>query len=267
MSSSLRIALGQMVSRLQDTAGNMAEAVRLSEEAARQGARLFLLPEGCLTGNALASPARQAVLPVDPGPFAPLAAAARRTGLTICAGFATPYDDKFNVVHAIVLPTGEVRFQRKSTRASTEPAFLAPWPDATRVPFEVDGVPAVVVVCSEMGGKAVMTAVAEVAPRLILHPSAGCMKPAELRRDGEPETPEAAGFDASCRRVVDRAAERIREHGIARMGSNPVGFDGETWWPGNSYAVDAQGQVRLWLPGENRPARMIGSVGVADMPC
>ena len=70
------------------------------------------------------------------------------------------------------------------------------------------------------------------------------------------EAKAVASFSEECRGVVEKAAQQARLTGMPKAGANPLGFDGETWWPGNSYAVDARGEVVLWLPGENRPERM-----------
>jgi hypothetical protein len=51
-----------------------------------------------------------------------------------------------------------------------------------------------------------------------------------------------------------------------RAAANPIGFDGETYWPGNSYAVGADGKVYLWVKGCAVPSQMRPSVNVADVP-
>lgn len=264
--SSLRVAIGQMNARLGDVDGNIREAVRLSSLAAAEGARLIILPEGCLTGNAIGSPAQQETLSLEPGPFRPLCECAADHGIAICAGFAAVFGEKFNIVHAIVESSRRVLFQRKAFRATTEPEFLAPWPDPARTMFNVDGARVAIVICSEMGVKPVMDDLARRAPDIVLHPSAGHMNEQELLRSGRPSTPEARAFEMNCRRVVERAAQRVKERGIPLLGANPVGYDGATWWPGNSYGVDAGGTVRLWLKGENRPERMENAFAVGTMP-
>lgn len=261
----LRFALGQMVCLLHDNAANIRTACDLSREAARQGARLIVLPEGCLTGNALTGPGQQAVLPVEPGAFADLARVATAGNIVICAGFIAAFGEKFNTVHAIVEPGGSVRFQRKAFRAKTEPPFIAAWPDPARVVFAVDGIRMTLAICSEFGAPGVREAMEAAPVDLVLHPSAGSMKPEQVWPEGTEATPARLAFDADCHDIVTRAAAGIKSAGVPRMGSNPVGFDGETWWPGNSYAVDARGTVALWMKGENRPARMVSTVAVAEM--
>jgi len=265
MSRSLRLAIAQANALLGDTAANIAETARLARAAASQGARLIILPAGGLTGNALTGPARQATLPCEPAPFEPLAAVARERQITICAGFATPLGGAFNIVHAIVAPDG-IRFQHKAAKASTEPPFLTPWPDPERVVFTVDGARIALMICSEYAAKPCQEALARAEADLVLHPSAGRLRDDEVLQPGQPATPAARAFPDVARQVVERAAVRIREAGIPRAGANPIGFDGEVYWPGNSYAVDAAGRVVMWLKGENDPVRMSASLAVADMP-
>jgi len=265
MAEQLRVAVAQMVSRLQDAEANLQEACRLSRDAAVQGARLLLLPEGCLTGNALSGRAQQATLPLTASAVAPLQAVADETGITICAGLATPFGEQVNIVHAIVRPHAPPLFQRKAFRASSEPAFLAPWPDPARVLFTVDGVRIAILICSEAGADAPREAALQARPDLVLHPSAGCLRPDQVAR-GEDDAERIEAFRREYRGVVERTGEQVRAWGVPKASANPIGHDGETWWPGNSFVLDARGAVCAWLHGENLPARMAPAVGVADLP-
>lgn len=262
----MKLAIGQMkVGPLDRPAENMAEACRLAEAAAAADARLLLLPEGCLTGNALTDPARQASMPAEPAPFKPLLDIAKRTGLTICAGFTTRLEDRFNVAHAILLPDGTALFQHKAFRASGEPAHLKAWPDPARTAFTVDGARFVITICSEFGWPAIMASAEQCRPDLILHPSAGRMEDNEVWHPDRLEEPPVRDFSLNCRKVVEGAARQNAKLGIPRMAANPVGFDGETWWPGNGYAVSATGEILAWVEGENRPDRMVSRLGFLDI--
>jgi predicted amidohydrolase len=264
MTKMLVVAVGQMTGLLQNTDANITTACLLSTQAACLGARLIVLPEGCLTGNALSRPDQQATLPVEPDAFTQLRATAMAEDIVISAGFVTRCDEKFNVVQANILPDGQVLFQRKAARATTEPPFLVPWHDSTRVAFTVDGVRIVVVICSEMGSPAVHYAVTAAAPHLVLHTSAGRIKEGqhcECYQDGE-----GRRVWESMRRVVERGAKATAAHGIPRVGANPIGFDGETYWPGNSFGVDAHGVIRLWMPGTHLITEMRPSVAIAEFP-
>jgi predicted amidohydrolase len=261
----LCVAIGHFNPRLGDVRGNTEEVIRLSRAAAEQGAELVLFPEGCLTGNALRDISRQALLPAEPSAFTALRQTAVGQGIAICAGFAAPVAGSANIVHAIALPDGQVLFQRKAFRTAQEAAFLIPWPDPARTVFAVQGVRAVVVICSEYGAPAVERELAAVRPDLILHPSAGRMTEAHILRPGVDRSTAAAGMAAECRAVIEGASKEVAQRGIPKLGANPLGFDGETWWPGNSFIIEGDGRVAAWLPGENDPARMAPAIAVAEV--
>lgn len=247
MPKTLKLAIGQMCGLLRDLDTNMATACSLSENAADQGARVIILPEGCLTGNAFARE-HQPVLTAEPATFGRLREIATRRNITICAGFAIECEDKVNIVYAIVAPAGSVLFQHKATRTSMEPEFLVAWPDATRQVFDVGGVRTVVVICSEDGASNIVPAVSNAGPELILHCSAGSI-PKEEALDREPTPDEQADHDAEMLKPRLNAEAKVKASGIARAGCNQLGFDGQTYWPGNSFAVDHTGETRLWLKG------------------
>lgn len=261
----LRVAVAQFTSRLGDTSGNMAEVARLSREAARQGARLILFPEGCLTGNAIEDTGEQAVLPLEAEAFLPLRQIADQQLITICAGFATPYKDKFNLVQAILQPGQNVLFQRKAWRAPSEPVFLEPWPDPQRVPLVVEDIRLAITICSEYGAPPIEEALAQVKPAVLLQPSAGRLLEEQVWKDGAKPSAAAAAFSKEYRAVLQRATQDARKRQVAKLVANPIGFDGATWWPGNSFVIDAAGKTLAWLEGENRPAQMKAAVGVADL--
>ncbi len=254
----LRLALAEMAGSLGNVSANMAMACALATQAAREGAQLILFPEGCLTGNALENAADQAFLEADVHAFAPLSDIAINHRITICVGFVSPFDGGFNSGHAILEPDRGFHIQRKCFRAKTEPPFMCPWSNPERVVFEVGGIRLVVVICSEISAPNVKKAIAKAKPEVLLHPSAGSVSADSLLRGGEGVQAKevAQEFEAACRRVVEQAARKSRATGMPKAGANPLGFDGKSWWPGNSYAVNAQGEVVLWLPGENRPERM-----------
>lgn len=263
---SLRVAIAQTAGRLNAWQENMQEVASLSEEAARQGARLILFPEGAITGNAFHDRRRQDAIPASTVSFAPLTTVAVRRGITICAGFTTPLQDKLNNVFAIVQPDGNIWFQHKCFRSSTEPEFLIAWTDPRRTVFDVDGVRVVISICSEYGVPAIEAAVRTVAPDIILHPSAGCLMHDQLASNEVEAVGPAREFPTLARTGVESSVREVAARGIPKVSANPVGFDGETYWPGNSFIIGSDGQILLWLRAENNPARMHSSVGVTDVP-
>lgn len=261
---SLKIAIGQMPALLHKTPTNIKMAVSLAERAAENGARLLLLPESCLTGYAIDEQAEQAVLEPTAAAFAELTAVARQQDITICAGFASAYADGINVAHAIIQPNGSVIVQRKSTRAATEPEFYRTWPDPARTVFEVDGIRIVVVICSEMGDLAVANAVIRSEAQLILHPSAGVLREDEIRHSPITEKEKKSDLQGMLQ-VVERAAEQVATTGRPRLAANPIGFDGSHYWPGNSYAIEGNGAIRIWLHGTCVPDEMQPAIGVEEI--
>ncbi len=255
-SDTLKVAVGQFPPCLLDVPGNLKIAARLSETAAKHGAKLILLPEGCLTGNALSGPDKQAHLPLSADAFEPLQRIADRHGITICPGLATRLGETFTLVQAILRPGAPPLFQRKCFRANGEPSFLEAWPDPERVVFDVSGVRVVIKICSECACGIVVEQIERADPAIILFPSAGRIEPENvIHETNEPDnghTCSAAGFDA----VLTRNIDMVRNCGIPHLVSNPVGFDGETWWPGNSFILDGDGSVVARLAGACRADRM-----------
>ena len=74
--------------------------------------------------------------------------------------------------------------------------------------------------------------------------------------DREPTVEELADHDAEMLEPRRAAEAKAKASGIARAGSNQLGFDGQTYWPGNSFAVDHTGETRLWLKGTKVIAEM-----------
>ena len=262
----LRVAVAQTPGRLNATAENAAEVCRLSTEAADQGAKLILFPEGCVNGNSLAGAEQQARMPADEKAFSDLSHTARERGIAICAGFTTPFGEYLNNAFVIALSNGRVLFQYKAARSKTEPPFLGAWPDVARTVFEVDGVRIILSICSEYGVARVEEAVRQANPDLILHPSAGCMSEKFLVRDGQPVSAETEAYVSASRQLVETASLEVARRGIPKVSANLIGFDGKTWWPGNSYAIGADGKILLWLPVETHVSRMKPSVAVGDIP-
>lgn len=255
MKQKICVAVGQFAPLLMNVPENIKASCRLAAAAAEQGARLILLPEGCLTGNAISGPEKQAALEMNSGVFRELQETADSSGIVICAGFATVAGDKFNIVQAVVRPGAGILYQRKSTRASTEPEFLMAWPDYGRVVFAVDGVNIAMKICSEGSSTKVAEAIRACGAGIVLYPSAGCIKASEvIGDDADPALVAEARKEFET--GLARSAELVHSSGIPHLIANPVGFDGETWWPGNSFIIDGEGVVRGVLPGEKRAACM-----------
>jgi hypothetical protein len=104
------------------------------------------------------------------------------------------------------------------------------------------------------------------APDLVLHSSAGHLLKNEVIRETPPSRKALAAADKLMRGPPEGAAKDAARRGIPRLASNPIGFDGELYWPGNSYAVGADGRIYLWVKGTAVPSEMRPSVSVVDLP-
>lgn len=263
MSRKLRVAVAQMVGRLKSPVENMTLACALSKKAASKGASLVLFPEGCLNGNAF-SREKQDFLNADPREFSVLQEIADRSNMTVCIGFTAPLKDKFNNAFAIIRPEKELLFQFKCARSDGEPEFLAVYGDEKRIVFEVDGVRTVISICSELGCERIEKSIREAAPELLLHPSAGRLMEEQVASvDSDEQKTEA--FKKECLSVILRTVEDVKCRAMPKICANPIGFDGETFWPGNSFAIDASGKIVLWMEGENNPDRMEAKVEVKNI--
>jgi len=243
----LRVAIGQIVGNLGATSENVATACRVSHEAAQGGAKLILFPEGMLNGNALTRE-KQVFFPAEPEFFTSLQNVSDEMDIAICIGFTTPIEDKLNNAFAIIRPRKKLVFQYKCARTNTEPNFLKAYPNETRTLFNVDGVRIVICICCEYGQAKIQKAIAMADPDLILHPSAG------YEKDGQPGSKLTAKTThmlfQNFRSCVINATVDIAKLGIPKVSANPLGFDGEIWWPGNSYAISSDGEILLWLKGK-----------------
>jgi len=260
----LRVAIGQIVGKLGATSENMATACRVSRAAAQGGAKLILFPEGALNGNALTRE-KQDFLLAEPESFTSMQNVSDETGITICIGFTAPLEDKLNNAFVIIRPQEKLIFQYKCAKSNMEPDFLMAYPNATRMSFDINGTRIVLCICCEYGRPQIENAIAVADPDLILHPSAG------YEKDGQPDsklTTEAtqALFQNFQSCVVGAAAD-IAERGIPKVSANPLGFDGELWWPGNSYALSGDGEILLWMKGETFSKEgMDMRPGIVDIP-
>lgn len=117
----LQVAAVQMESRNGDIAGNLARATRWTDEAARQGAQLVLLPELFSTGFQLDAPAWQHAEPQGGPSERWLAETARRHGLHIGGSYLEARGEDFFNTFALAAPDGSIAGRvRKSHPCSLE---------------------------------------------------------------------------------------------------------------------------------------------------
>lgn len=116
----LRVASVQFESQPRDKDANFAKAESFAEQAARQGARLVVFPECCISGywfiRNLSLPQLRALAePIPDGPSTQrLIGLAKRLGITVGAGFVEAAGgDVFHNSYVVALPTGQIHVHRK----------------------------------------------------------------------------------------------------------------------------------------------------------
>lgn len=116
----LRVASVQFESQPQDKDANFAKVESFAGDAARQGAKLVVFPECCISGywfirNLTLPQLRALAEPIPAGPSTQrLIAVAKRLGITIGAGFVEAAGgDVFHNSYVVALPDGKIHVHRK----------------------------------------------------------------------------------------------------------------------------------------------------------
>ncbi len=129
----VRVTAASTSARWGQVEQNITRAVRAAEQAAREGSRLLLLPECCLTGGDWCIGAKQpsvedVALRIDGPEIARIAEVARRTGLVIAPGFYERRARRICVTQALIGPRGLIGAYRKvhEGRRSSREAELFP---------------------------------------------------------------------------------------------------------------------------------------------
>ena len=66
-------------------------------------------------------------------------------------------------------------------------------------------------------------------------------------------------------RCLEAAKNTATALGAAYAVSNPIGFSGEDFYPGNSWVLDREGSVLVHLPGTGDAKRMQAGVGIGSV--
>lgn len=123
--SLLRVAAAPMRSAPGDVEANLADALRLVDEAACAGANLLVLPEACLTGYRSQRPAELAV-DSDCEACASLEEAARRRGIAASYGFIERNPDGPPFVANVVTDGARRLVYRKTNLGEKERGAFSP---------------------------------------------------------------------------------------------------------------------------------------------
>jgi len=264
MSAQVCLAVAQFSSAIGKHAENIDAVERLATKAANDAAQFVLFPEDCLTGYpAAANSAFDVALNASDERFDKLLKLAKQSSIILAAGFIERNGEHCHSAHFIARPDGTHQIIRKYSvddrdqRIGITPA--APQNDG----LTIAGVKTAMAICMD-GTDAFFESAHRNGAKIILHPSGGaCMKSAHAS-DVDADKIDAREREG-CNKCVEAARERAKKLSAVYLVSNPVGFDGERGYPGNSFIISADGQVLVHLAGTAIIENMKEAVAVAKV--
>ena len=253
-----------------DKRANLETIRRFVERAARQGVRLIVFPECCITGywflRHLSREEFAAVAePVCDGPSAQcVMAMAREFRVTIGAGLIEAAEDgKFYNAYVVALPDGTARRHRKIH------AFVSPYLScgSEYTVFDLEGWRAGVLICYDCNliENVRITALAGAQVLIAPHQTGGCRtKNPHLMGVIERGLWERRGEDAEAIEREFRGEKgrgwlmrwlpsRAHDNGLFLVFSNGVGVDDDEIRTGNAMILDPYGRIlaETWKAGDD----------------
>ena len=244
----LILAVAQFCCAIGKVQENLGAVARLVAQAADQHARFILFPEDALTGYpAERGSATRVALAGDGPEIAQLAGLSRKHNLTIAAGFIERHGDLFHSSTAIIQPDGQRSIIRKRSVDARDQAIglVASHPD--NPDFVIANRPAAMCICMD-GTDNFFTAAQSRGIQIILHPSGGACTTAVHASDAQANDVDARER-ANCRQCVQAAQQRAQSLNVTYCVANPVGFDGDRGYPGNSFIIRSTGEVAIVAEG------------------
>ncbi len=172
---------------------------------------------------------------------------ARTHHIIIAAGFIEQRGKDFYSSEAIVHPDGTRTIIRKRSGDARDRRIGLIASDTPNPDLHVAEATMALCICSD-GTPRFFEAAKRRKVDVILHPSGGA-----CARSVSANDPDARRVDererTNDRRCLEAAQKRARDLGAAYCSSNPVGFDGERGYPGNSFIVSREGEVLAYLEG------------------
>lgn len=260
----LHLAVGQFSPKIGKPADNLDWVERLSAQAACEGATLILFPEDCLTGYpAEQNRAFDIALSHLGGEHRRLKQISRDNKITIAAGYIERLGEHCHSAHFIAFPDDSHAVVRKYSvddrdrHIGITPA--APHEDK----LVIEGKKAALAICMD-GTEAFFADARKMAAEILLHPSGGACAISAHAGDANAEQIDASER-AGCDRCVESVKTRAKQLNVAYLVANPVGFDGQRGYPGNSFIVSPAGELLAHLPGtaiieQMKPAFVVAKV-------
>lgn len=268
MAQTLHLAVGSTVSLPGALDANLDQIVAFARRAANDGGQLLLTPEMSASGYGGYPEVLATAEPAGGGRiYEALAAAARETGVVLCAGFVEHAGDKRYLAHYVIFPDGKFIVQRKHRVTNAErpldahgrqsPPFNEDGTGTAEQPefhaFEVGGVRAMIAICADTGIENLNAIMDGLGVRLLLAPT-GAGGRREDRVTNE-ELRTQAGRE-NYQRVLqtvffpgDSIAECIK-HRRALAAVNLCGYDGRRHYHvGHGMLINALGEVPAFFHG------------------
>lgn len=269
MNRQLTIGIASLCAKPGDLTGNLAQLTWAATQAAQVGCDLLLTPEMSATGYGGWPDIVALGEPAGAGPiYRHLATLARTTGVVMTAGFVEQAGECRFLGHYVVFPDGQHVVQRKNRVTPREhpldaavPLFFDDSEDIGHVQaadaywqfFVVNGVRCGIVICADLGVKALDAYFQQQQVALMLLPTGA----GGTRLDRFSVT-ELASTDGLTRYYDSMMGACFPGDGInacvrygrALAAVNMCGYDGRHWYHGGQGSIiDRYGDVQAVLPG------------------
>lgn len=264
--TSLRVASVQFESSQADKDANFAKIEQFSTQAAAQGARLVVFPEGCITGywfvRNLSGPQLAALAePIPDGPSVRrLMALARKLNISIGAGLfeiaaeSTPAAPVFHNSYVVALPDGTLHCHRKLHAFEHDAVKSGSQFTVFDLP---EGYRAAILICYDTNiGENVRLVALRGAEVLIAPHQTGAVRSKNPHlmglierhvwdnRHKDPETIRSAFLGDKGRGWLMRwLPSRAHDNGLFLIFSNGVGIDDDEIRTGGSMILDPYGRI------------------------
>jgi predicted amidohydrolase len=245
MKQPLHVGAAQVVARMDDMAGNLALIARFADEASRVGVEALLFSEGVLQGGSVSAEAVRMAVSADGPECRAVSDTARRTGLVLLAGFNERAGDQAFNSYLIAYPDGRMQVQRKLALNERELAVGLVAGPAERLPLDIKGRCARMVICADWGDAAIDRELDQAGCDLVFIGTAGGGTCAEMLRADDLLTAEG------LRRYTERMARvsipfealaDCRGKRRALVACNGVGDNGfDMCQEGHCFIIDGDG--------------------------
>ncbi len=249
----LLVAVAQPLAVPGDVSGNIDRMEPLVAEAARRGARLVVFSECGITGYDLKGAGAAAAMGLDHPALRRIDGMASAYGAAIIAGFHEKREGKLHNTAVAFLPGGRRVVQRKHLVLDPEKkaAPIVPAP-RERAVFEIDGLRAAILICSDAGIPGIFEEIARMDCGFAVLITAGGGDASKGLRQADLARPDVrARCAAETEKCLSKdAIEQAIRLDLAQVACNQMGWDAATacYHGGGSSIIDRTGEVTAVIP-------------------